>query len=69
MNNEYERAKIFFESKILVHAGTEKFFTNGIILEVGENHIIIKDRYDGRERLILFTELNKPLEKFTEKVS
>ena len=67
MNNEYERATIFFKSKTLVHVGTKKFFTNGIILEVSEKHLVIKDRYDGRERLILFSELTKPLEKFTER--
>jgi len=66
MNNEYERATIFFNNKTLVHAGTKKFFTNGLILEVGEKHVIIKDRKDGCEKFIFFSELIKPLEKFVE---
>jgi len=68
MNNEYEyeRAKILFDSKTMVHASTDNFFTNGLILEVGEKHVVIKDRKDGCEKFILFRELKKPLERFTD---
>lgn len=62
MKHEYERALLFFERKTIVHASTQNFFTNGIILEVGETHVVIKDRVDGNEKFILFKELKKPLE-------
>ena len=65
--HEYERAMIFFERKTLVHASTARFFTNGLILEVGEKHVVIKDRVDGTEKFILFEELVKPLEKCISK--
>lgn len=65
--HEYERAKILFKNKVIVHASTNNFFTNGLILEVGVQHVVIKDRIDGTEKFILFEELKKPLERFTEK--
>lgn len=72
MNNEdeHKRALIFLERKTLVHISTNRdnnFWCNGIILEVGGDFFIIKDREGGKEHIIFFSELNKPLESFKEK--
>ena len=64
---EYKRALLFLTRKILVHASTEKFWCNGILLEVSPDFVVIRDRYDGKEKFIYFSELKKPLEPFTEK--
>lgn len=68
MNNEYEyeRALIFFERKTVVHASTIKYWTNGIIVELSKEHIVIKDRKDGAQKFIFFKELTKPLEPTKE---
>lgn len=69
MNNEHERALIFFERKCMVHISTNRenrFWCNGFILEVGKNFFVIKDREGGKEHFIFFSELNKPIEKFKE---
>lgn len=63
---EYKRALIFQERKTIVHASTKRFWTNGIILEVSKEHIVIKDREDGNEKFIFFSELIKPLEPTKE---
>jgi len=69
MDNEYEykRALIFLERKVVVHVSTLKgYWCNGILLEVSQEHFIVKDRYDGSEKLIFFNELKKSLEQFKE---
>lgn len=64
---EYERAKVFFERKTIVHVSTKQgFFFNGIILEVAESFFVLKDRFDGKEKFIYFSELKKSLEPFKE---
>lgn len=64
---EYKRAMIFFKKKIVVHASTNIFFTNGIIIEISKDHVVIIDRKDGHQKLIFFSELKKPLEPTKEK--
>jgi len=73
--DEQKRALIFLERKTLVHISTtrllpntdKEYWFNGIILEVGTNFFIAKDRVGGQEQLILFSELKKSLEPYTEK--
>jgi len=65
--HEYERAQIFFRRGIIVHASTNSYFTNGLILEISEKHIVIKDRKDGKDKFILFEELKKSLEPTKER--
>jgi len=65
--NEYERALIFFNRKILVHVSTiNNVFYNGIIVEISKSFFIIKDKFEG-DKFILFNELKKPLEPYVEK--
>ncbi len=68
MNHEYEykRALVFFERQVLVHASTNNFWCNGIILEVNEEFFVIKDRKDGDNKFIYFSELKKSLTPFKE---
>lgn len=64
---EKERALIFLKRKTIVHISRENgLFHNGLILEVGGDFFILKDRIDGKEILILFSELKYPLEQFKE---
>ena len=67
--HEHERALLFLERKILVHISslTNNFWCNGIILEVGKDFFVIKDREGGKEHFIFFSELKNPIEPFKEK--
>lgn len=65
--HEHERALLFMNRKILVHASTDKFWSNGFILEVSDNFFVIKDRLDNKEHFIFFSELNSELEPFKDK--
>ncbi len=72
MENENEeerkRALIFLGRKTTIHVSKKNgFFCNGIILEVGDDFFVIKDRIGGHEHFILFSELKKPLEPYKEK--
>ena len=65
--DEKRKAEIFSERKTLVHISkTNDIFLNGIILEVGKDFVVIKDRFDGGEQFILFSELKKSIEPFRE---
>ena len=69
MNNEYDeqrrRAEIFQERKTIVHISKNNgFFHNGLILEVGNDFFILKDRLKGSELMILFSELKRPIEAY-----
>ena len=67
MANEYEykRALLFLERKITVHVSTKQgYWSNGLLLEVSEEFIVIKDRNNGQEKFIYFEELKKPIEPF-----
>jgi hypothetical protein len=69
MNNEDEkkRAEIFLERETIVHITTNRgIFLNGPILEVGSDFFVIKDRFEEREQIVLFSELKKPIEPFRE---
>jgi len=72
MSNDYEeyrRALIFQKRETIVHVSTNRedfFWCNGLLLEVANDYFVIKDRKDGKEHLILFSELKKPIEKFKE---
>ncbi len=59
---EKEKALIFCERKITVHITKQEYWINGIILEVGIDFFLIKDRLDGDETLVLFSELKSPIE-------
>jgi len=62
--HEYERAKLFFERKIMVHVIKEDgAFYNGLITELSEKFFTIKDRYDG-DQFIFFRELAKPIKAY-----
>jgi hypothetical protein len=64
---EYKRALILLDKKVTVHASKKDgYFSNGILVEVSQEHFIIRDKVDGNEKLILFEELKKPLELFTK---
>jgi len=65
---EYKRALLFLNRKIIVHATTNNFWCNGLLLEVTKDFIVVKDRIDGQEKFIYFSELKKPLEPFKEVV-
>jgi len=62
--NEYERAKIFFDRGNLVHISkTNGIFLNGKLVEVKPNFVIINDKEIGNQ-LVFFSELNKELEEY-----
>ena len=65
-DHEYERALLFFNRKTIVHASTPNYFTNGLIVEISKDHMVIMDRVDGGQKFIFFSELTKPLEPFKE---
>ncbi len=64
----YMRVKVFFKKKILVHISKKNgTFYNGYILEEPtHDFFFIDDKETGRQ-LILFVELNKPIEEFKER--
>jgi len=65
---EKEKALIFQERMNTVHISRlNGIFHNGLIIEVGNDFFIIKDRMDGRDSLILFAELKHPIEPYREK--
>ena len=67
IENEKEKAIIFSERKTTVHIKKlNGFFHNGLILEVGEDFFVLKDRFDGREVFVLFKELEKEISIFKE---
>ena len=69
MENEHEqnRALFFLSRNNLVHVKKKDgLFLNGTILEVGTDFFLIKDRL-GKEYMIFFAELEKPLEVFHER--
>lgn len=60
---EREKALILCERKTIVHISlNDKPWINGIILEVGNDFFFIKDRLNGYESLVLFSELKHPIE-------
>lgn len=64
---EKEKALIFLERKSTIHISRlNGLFHNGIILEVGMDFFLLKDR-DDSEVLILFSELKNPIELYKEK--
>jgi hypothetical protein len=66
--DEKKKALIFSERKTTVHISKiNGLWNNGIILEIGNDFFIIKDRLDGRETLVLFSELDNPIEIYKEK--
>jgi hypothetical protein len=69
IENEHEqnRALFFLSRQNIVHVKKKDgLFLNGLILEVGTDFFIIKDRL-GKEYMIFFAELEKPLEVFHER--
>jgi len=67
---ERERALIFSERKTTVHISKiydNPSWINGIIIEIGLDFFIIKDRLNGREYLVLFHELKNPIESYVER--
>ena len=64
MGNEYERALIFFNRKIIVHVVKEDgTFYNGLILEISKEFFVIQDRVMG-EQYVLFAELKRQIEPY-----
>lgn len=62
----YDRAQIFLKKGIKVHVSKSNgTFYNGLILEVSSDFFFMFDQEDGRQ-LVLFKELSKPIEEFTE---
>lgn len=65
---ERERALIFSERKTIVHISKlDGLFLNGIILEVGSDFFLLKDRLEGREYMILFSELKHSIDIYKER--
>lgn len=65
--NDYEKAKIFFERQKIVHVSKlNGEFLNGLILELSEKFFVIKDFKKG-EQFVFFNELKKPLELYISK--
>jgi len=68
VDDERERALILSERKTIVHISkTNGLWLNGIILEVGSDFFIIKDRLTGNESFVLFKELDNQIEIYKEK--
>lgn len=66
-DNEKKRAEIFAERGTTVHISkTDGRWHNGLILEIEREFFVLKDRMDGSENLIFFSELKKPIERFKE---
>lgn len=62
--NEYERAKIFFNRETLVHISkTNGIFLNGKLVEVQPKFVMINDKELGNT-IVFFSELNKELEEY-----
>lgn len=65
--NDYEKAKIFFERQMIVHVSKlNNEFLNGLILELSEKFFVIKDFKKG-EQFVFFNELKKPIELYINK--
>ena len=68
MNNEYMKAKVFFERKIPIHIVLKSgAFYNGLVTEITNDFFFIDDREDGK-KIVFFVELAKPIEEFRERV-
>jgi hypothetical protein len=68
VDDEKKKSLIFSERKTTVHISKSSgLWINGIILEVGNDFFIIKDRLNGKESLVLFSELDNPIEIYKEK--
>jgi len=68
VDDECKKAIILSERKTIVHISKiNGLWTNGIIIEVGDNFFIIKDRLNGEESFVLFSELKTPIEIYKEK--
>jgi|TARA_R100000750_G_scaffold62840_1_gene58457 hypothetical protein len=64
--NIKDKAKFFFDRKIIIHITTHKdSWYNGLILEISNNHLILNDKVHG-ESFILFEEI-KTIDKYKEK--
>ena len=64
---EKEKAIILSERKTIVHISKEGLWINGLILEVGTDFFLIKDRLNGNESLVLFSELKHPIDIYKPK--
>lgn len=68
IEDEHKKALILQERKTIVHISKiSGLWINGIILEVGQDFFIIKDRKNGIESLVLFSELDQPIQIYKEK--
>lgn len=68
MIDDYDkkRAEVFFKKSIKVHISKKNGeWFNGIITEISNDFFIIRDQLKGN-KLILFSELKKPIEFFRE---
>lgn len=66
--HELNRALFFLTRNTPIHVKKKNgIFHNGIILEVGTDFLILKDRVDGKEYLIFFGELEKPIDIYKER--
>ena len=67
IEDEHKRSLIFLGRKTLIHVSRSNgLFHNGILIEVGSDFFILKDRIGGKEEFIFFTELTKPLQPCKE---
>lgn len=65
--NDYDKAKIFFERQMIIHVSKlNGEFLNGLILEISEKFFVIKDFKKG-DQFVFFNELKKPLELYINK--
>ena len=65
---EREKAIILSERKTIVHVSLiDRPWINGLIIEVGKDFFLIKDRLNGYESLVLFHELKHPIEIWKER--
>lgn len=66
-NEEKKRAEIFLERKTTIHfSKINGEWGNGLIFEVGSNFFVVRDRTNGKESFIFFSELSKSLEPYKE---
>lgn len=68
VEDERRKALILQERKTIVHISKlSGLWINGLILEIGQDFFIIKDRKNGIESLVLFSELDQPIQIYKEK--
>jgi len=68
VDDEKRKALIFHDKKTIIHISKKNgLWTNGFIIEVGNDFFIIKDRLTDESSIVLFSELENPIDIYKSK--